>query len=91
LWGAWRTETIIPSCFAITAEDPTIISLHGPQINLFIEQGPPLGPVLEVRVGNLASAKQQLTANGCEIVKDEPDFPRCYVCDPFDLLYNLTE
>jgi hypothetical protein len=23
-------------------------------------------------------------------VKDEPDFPRCYVKDPFGLIYNLT-
>jgi hypothetical protein len=28
--------------------------------------------------------------NGCEVVKDEPDFPRCYVKDPFGLIYNLT-
>ena len=28
--------------------------------------------------------------HGCEIVKDEPDFPRCYVRDPFGLIYNLT-
>lgn len=27
---------------------------------------------------------------GCDIVKDEPDFPRCYVRDPFGLIYNLT-
>jgi hypothetical protein len=28
--------------------------------------------------------------NGCEIVKDEPDFPRCCVNDAFGLTYNLT-
>jgi hypothetical protein len=22
-------------------------------------------------------------------VKDEPDFPRCYIKDPFGLIYNL--
>ena len=32
----------------------------------------------------------RLVKNGCEIVKDEPDFPRCYVKDPFGLIYNLT-
>jgi len=35
-------------------------------------------------------AKLRLVKNGCEIVKDEPDFPRCYVKVPFDLIYNLT-
>jgi hypothetical protein len=28
-------------------------------------------------------------SDGCEIVKDEPQFPRCYVKDPFGLIYNL--
>ena len=55
-----------------------------------LEPGPPLGPVLEVTVENVADAKLRLVKNGCEIVKDEPDFPRCYVRDPFGLIYNLT-
>jgi predicted enzyme related to lactoylglutathione lyase len=58
-------------------------------VNLFIEEGPALGPVLEVTVENVEEAKRQLVASGCEIVKDEPEFPRCYVKDPFGLIYNL--
>ena len=37
----------------ITAETSNLISIHGPHINLFIEQGPALGPVLEVTVENI--------------------------------------
>ena len=76
--------------FEITGEDPQTISLHGKHINLFIEQGPALGPVLEVTVGDVEEAKLRLVKNGCAIVKDEPDFPRCYVKDPYGLIYNLT-
>jgi Glyoxalase-like domain len=76
--------------FAITGETPEMMSLHGQHINLFIERGPVLGPVLEVTVPDVAQAKGQLLKSGCEIVKDEPDFPRCYVKDPFGLIYNLT-
>ncbi len=76
--------------FEITAETPNMISLHGKHINLFIELGPALGPVLEVTVANVADAKERLTKSGCAIVKDEPDFPRCYVQDPYGLIYNLT-
>jgi catechol 2,3-dioxygenase-like lactoylglutathione lyase family enzyme len=76
--------------FKITDPNPGMIALHGPNINLFIEHGPPLGPVLEVRVANVEEAKARLVAHGCEIVKDEPDFPRCYVKDPFGLIYNLA-
>ena len=76
--------------FEITDEQPNMISLHGEHINLFIERGPALGPVLEVTVGSVEDVKARLTKNGCEIVKDEPDFPRCYVKDPYGLIYNLT-
>jgi hypothetical protein len=76
--------------FEITGEPPNMISLEGAHINLFIERGPALGPVLEVTVDNVEEAKLRLVKQGCEVVKDEPDFPRCYVKDPFGLIYNLT-
>ena len=76
--------------FEITEETPNMVSLHGAHINFFIERGPVLGGVLEVTVDSVAEAKLRLVKNGCEIVKDEPDFPRCYVKDPFGLIYNLT-
>jgi len=75
--------------FEITGETPNMISLHGERINLFIERGPALGPVLEVTVDSVEEAMARLVKNGCEIVKDEPDFTRCYVKDPFGLIYNL--
>ena len=76
--------------FEITGEEPNMISLHGEHINLFIERGLALGPVFEVTVANVEEAKLRLVKNGCVIVKDEPDFPRCYVKDPFGLIYNLA-
>jgi predicted enzyme related to lactoylglutathione lyase len=77
--------------FEITDPNPTMIGLHGNHINLFIEPGPALGPVLEVTVNNVEEAKRRLVKSGCEIVKDEPHFPRVYMKDPFGLIYNLTE
>lgn len=76
--------------FEITEEIPNMVSLCGDHINLFIERGPALGPILEVTVDNVEEAKRRLVEQGCEIVKDEPEFPRCYVKDPCGLIYNLT-
>jgi predicted enzyme related to lactoylglutathione lyase len=76
--------------FEITDNNPGMIGLHGKHINLFIEPGPALGPVLEVTVDDVEEASRRLVKNGCEIVKDEPDFPRTYVKDPYGLIYNLT-
>ena len=76
--------------FEITDSNPKMIGLHGDHINLFIEPGPPLGPVLEVSVDDVAAARTRLVRNGCAVVKDEPEVPRCYVRDPQGLIYNLT-
>ena len=77
--------------FEITDQTSTLVSLHGKHINLFVERGPALGPVLEVTVKSVKEAKANLTTKGCQVIKDEPDFPRCYVKDPNGLIYNLTE
>ena len=76
--------------FKITDPNPKMIGLNGNHINLFIEPGPTLGPVLEVTVDNIEETKRQLVKNGCTIIKDEPHFPRIYIKDPFGLIYNLT-
>ena len=72
--------------FEITDQKSNLVSLHGENINLFIEHGPALGPVLEVTVKSVKEAKVRLKKKGCQIIKDEPDFPRCYVEDPNGLL-----
>ena len=77
--------------FTVSDPNPGMIGLSGPHINLFIEPGPKLGPVLEVKVENVEAARQNLLGHGCVVIKDEPDFPRCYVRDPFGLIYNLTQ
>lgn len=77
--------------FAITGVEPEMVSLQGKNINLFIERGPALGPVLEVTVDDVEAAKRRLVACGGTIVKDEPEFPRTYVQDPYGLIYNLAK
>ena len=78
-------------CFTVTDPNPKMMALAGKNINLYIEPGPLLGPVLEVTVADVEEAKRRLVESGCEIVKDEPEFPRTYVRDPFGLIYNLTK
>jgi len=77
--------------FEITAEEPQMVSLRGRRINLFIEKGPLLDLVLEVTVDSVEGTKRCLIQKGCKVVKNEPEFPRCYVKDPYGLTYNLTQ
>ncbi|HEY1632183.1 MAG TPA: VOC family protein [Rhizomicrobium sp.] len=77
--------------FEITDETSELVSLQGKNINMYIERGLSLGgPVLEVTVADVAEATARLVANGCVVIKDEPQFPRTYVQDPMGLIYNLT-
>lgn len=75
--------------FEITSESP-MIELKGPNINLYIDLGPQLGPILEVFVPSVEAARDRLVLSGCTVLREEPDVPRCYVRDPFGLIYNLT-
>lgn len=73
--------------FTVTSEKP-MIELSGPHINLYIEQGPPLGPVFEV--ANVDEATERLVAQGCTVVKDEPNFRAATFAIRNGLIYNLT-
>lgn len=76
--------------FKVTGASPMMVSIHGDNINFFIEQGPPLGPVLEITVADVATVRAKLVQKGCTVIKDEPKVPRCYLRDRFGLIYNLT-
>jgi catechol 2,3-dioxygenase-like lactoylglutathione lyase family enzyme len=58
---------------------------------LFIDKGESYGPVFEFGVPNLEQAKTMLIENGCRVEIEDPRVPRCYVRDPFGLIFNLAE
>jgi hypothetical protein len=77
--------------FEITGTTENMVSLEGPLLNLYIERGPPLGSVLEVFVEDVHAVRLKLESAGARILKDEPQFPRCYIQDPNGLIYNLVK
>jgi len=52
--------------------------------------GNKFGADILIQTPDPKAARTRLLHPGCEIIKDEPDFPRCYVRDPFGLIYNLA-
>jgi len=75
-----------------TIEHEGMIGFETGSFQLFVEKGaPPHGPVFELYVPDLAVAKDRLGAVGCTIVEEDPQLPRCYVRDPFGLVFNLAE
>ena len=68
-----------------------LIGLNAAAFRLYLEEAPPLGPVLEFYVPDLAQSKRDLVAAGCKIIDDDPSIPRCYIRDPYNLVFNLAE
>lgn len=50
-----------------------------------------LGPVMELVVNDLETAKDHLVANGFEIVRWEGKGKDCYVKEPFGMVFNIWE
>jgi catechol 2,3-dioxygenase-like lactoylglutathione lyase family enzyme len=73
----------------VTEETDTILRVATGAIRLFVENGEPHGPVFDFLVGDVQRAKQELLAAGCVLVEEDPSIPRCYLRDPFGLVFNL--
>ena len=68
-----------------------MVGIETGAFRLFVEHGPAHGPVLEFLVDDLAARKAQLVAAGCTVMEEDPSVPRCYIRDPFGLVFNLSQ
>ncbi|MEI9986880.1 MAG: VOC family protein [Aliidongia sp.] len=68
----------------------TLIGLEAGAFRLFLDKGTPYGPVFEVFVDDLDAAKSRMVAAGCRIEQEDPAVPKCYVRDPFGLVFNIA-
>jgi catechol 2,3-dioxygenase-like lactoylglutathione lyase family enzyme len=75
----------------VTMRTETMLGFETGSFRLYVEKGPSYGPVFEFFVPDLEAAKQKLVAAGCRVENDDPGVPRCYVRDPFGLIFNLEE
>ncbi len=49
------------------------------------------GPVFEFLTPDLAAARRRLLAAGCAIEEENSSLPRCYIRDPFGLVFNIGQ
>jgi Glyoxalase-like domain len=75
--------------FKVAAETDTILRVETGAFRLFVEKGDPHGPVFDFLVPDVQGAKNYLVAKGCVLVEEDPSVPRCYLRDPFGLVFNL--
>jgi catechol 2,3-dioxygenase-like lactoylglutathione lyase family enzyme len=78
--------------FARREDGPDYIDLDAEPINLFISEDPELtGPVMELFVDDLETARDELLAHGCKIIRWRGKGQDCYLQDPFGLRFNLWQ
>lgn len=70
--------------------DDQIIGFETGSFRLFIDRGEPYGPVFEFFVPDLELAKKTLVQNGCRIEDEDPNIPKCYIRDPYGLIFNIA-
>ncbi len=58
---------------------------------LYVEPGPAHAPVFDFLVPDKRAAKSALTAAGCTVWEENASVPRCYLRDPFGLVFNIDE
>jgi len=72
--------------------DPALGNHDASPLNLFvIEDHEISGPVMELLVDDLDNAKEELIANGCEVIRWRGKGQDCYMRDPFGIIFNIWE
>ena len=71
--------------------EETMIGLETGAFRLFLDKAGAYGPVLEFKVDDFETAKQQLVAAGCRIENEDASVPRCYIRDPYGLVFNIAQ
>ena len=69
----------------------TLIGYETGSFRLYVEKGKTHGPIFEFLVTDVQATKKKLMAAGCTVLEEDPDLPRCYIRDPFGLVFNLGE
>ncbi len=73
----------------VTMRSETMVGFEAGAFCLYVEKGPAHGPVFEFLVPDVQTAKQQVLAAGCSVVEEDASVPRCYVRDPYGVVFNI--
>jgi catechol 2,3-dioxygenase-like lactoylglutathione lyase family enzyme len=82
-------ETILG--FPVTRRSEDLIKFETGAFRLYVEKGDRPGPVFDFLVPDMQAAKTRLLAANCTIVEEDPSVPRCYIRDPFGLVFNIEQ
>lgn len=76
---------------SVVSRRESMVGYETGSFRLYLERGPAYGPVFDFLVDDFAAAKARLLAAGCRVENEDPAVPRCYLRDPFGLVFNLAQ
>jgi predicted enzyme related to lactoylglutathione lyase len=75
----------------IADHSETIVGFETGSFCLYVERGKEHGPVFEFLVPDIQAAKRQLVAAGCTVIEENAAIPRCYIRDPYGMVFNIGQ
>jgi len=77
--------------FTVSHRSSILMGFETGAFCLYVEKGNRPGPVFDFLVPDMQAAKRRLLTAGCTVVEENPAIPRCYIRDPFGLVFNVEE
>jgi len=75
----------------VSYRSETIMGFETGAFCLYVEKGKKHGPVFEFLVPNVQAAKRRLIAAGCTVLEENAALPRCYLRDPYGVVFNIGQ
>ncbi|HTA31456.1 MAG TPA: VOC family protein [Candidatus Cybelea sp.] len=75
----------------VTHRSETLMGFETGAFCLYVEKGKKHGLVFEFLVPNIQAAKRKLIAAGCTVLEENPLVPRCYIRDPYGVVFNIGQ
>jgi predicted enzyme related to lactoylglutathione lyase len=75
----------------VTMRSKTMMGFETGAFCLYVEKGKEHGPVFEFLVPDVQAAKRKLVAAGCTVLEEDASLPRCYIQDPYGVVFNIGQ
>ncbi|WP_143525866.1 VOC family protein [Rhodanobacter sp. C05] len=75
----------------ITHHSETLTGFGTGPFCLYVERGHAHGPVFDFLAADIQVTRQQLPGAGSAVVEEDASVPRCYMRDPYGLVFNLGQ
>jgi catechol 2,3-dioxygenase-like lactoylglutathione lyase family enzyme len=75
--------------FSVEQHSDTLKGFETGAFYLYLEKGKDHGPVFDFLVADVQAAKAKLIAAGCTLIEEDASVPRCYVRDPYGIVFNI--